>query len=240
MLKSSTTNLSKPCPFCFKAFKQLGIHLKHCSQRCGREYQTYLSQKKKAMCLQGKSKKKPCGRCGKLFKGLDNHHRGSSQCRVFHLTQTDERFSSQSPSSPVSPHISEEQGLPTITEFSQPELDSVLYPEASISEHHSLSLSLKDPFNCPQSQEEWQVADEQLTSTVTPHVFNSVDEKHQVLCSGVYEYFSVKYGTRSKTPRKKKRQKCSQQEKALIRVERNKARQQLRKAKRNSSDPETI
>ena len=247
MLKSPT---SKPCP---KAFKGLGIHLKHCSQRCGREYQTYLSQKtlqKKAICLTGKSKKKPCGKCGKLFRRLDNHLRNSCQCRMVHLTHTDqlplslhdscEQISSQFPSSPVLTDIREKQGLPTTTEHPQPELN--IHPEVSISDQHSLSLSLKAPFHCPESKEEWQLADEQLTSSVIPCVLaaGSVDEKCQVLCLGVYEYFSAKYGTRSKTSRKKKRQKYSKQEKALIREERNKARQQLRKAKRNSSDPESI
>ena len=76
------------------------------------------------------------------------------------------------------------------------------------------------------------------------HVFLlavSVDEKYQGLCSGVYDYFSWKYGTRSnKAHRKTKKQKCSKQEISVLRQERNKARQQLRKAKRSSSDPESL
>ena len=126
------------------------------------------------------------------------------------------------------------------TEHPQSELN--IHPEVSISDQHSLSFSLKYPFHCPESKEEGQLADEQFTSSAIPCVLaaGSVDEKCQALCSGVYEYFSAKYGTRSKTSRKKKREKYSKQEKALIREERNKARQRLRKAKRNSSDPESI
>ena len=70
----------------------------------------------------------------------------------------------------------------------------------------------------------------------------SVDEKHQILCSGVYDHFSTKYGTQSRREprRKRKSHQCSKQERARIREERNKARRQLRKAKRNSIDRQSI
>ena len=190
MLKSPTSHLSKSCPFCLKAFSGLGIHLKHCSQRCGRDYQVYLSHKTIQKKVHQKSKKKPCGNCGKLFSRLDSHLRSSSKCRA---TRTDRVIpgvhdSSQQVTSQlsVSTHIPDEESLPTIIESLQPELEGLSQGalQASIS---SLSLSVKDPFNCPESNEEWQLADEHLATTVTPRVLVavSVDEKYQALCSGV-------------------------------------------------------
>ena len=164
----------------------------------------------------------------------DPHRQGDSWCTRLLPT-----------SYSVSTHIPHEESLLTITESLQPELEGLSQGalQASISEDHSLSLSVKDPFNCRESNEEWQLADEHLATTVTPRVLVavSVDEKYQGLCSGVYDYFSWKYGTRSnKAHRKTKKQKCSKQEISVLRQERNKARQQLRKAKRSSSDPESL
>ena len=46
-----------------------------------------------------------------------------------------------------------------------------------------------------------------MATSVVPRVLAapSVDEKHQVLCSGVYDHFSTKYGTRSRREPRRKR-----------------------------------
>ena len=217
MLKSLTSHPSKTCPFCLKAYKGLGIHLKHCSQRNGQDYQSYLSQKtlqKKA----SNSKKKPCEKCGKLFIRLDNHLRNSSTCRFL----------------PVDSSSANVDASPQQESVQQ---DCV----SSQTPVQSVSLPCKDPFNLPESTEAWGLADEHLASVVVPRVLaaGSVDDKHEVLCSGVYSYFNREHGTRS-VPKKRKAQRQSKQDLSLIKLERNRARQQLRKAKRNSSDPDTL
>ena len=100
-----------------------------------------------------------------------------------------------------------------------------------------------EPFVSPVSKEEWQVADAYLADTVVPAVLaaSTVDEKHHILCSGVYSYFSGKYGTRSSKPFRRRKHKRNQGDgSSELRLKRNKARQQLRKAKRSSKDPQVI
>ena len=178
-------------------------------------------------------------KCGRLFYRLDTHLRLSAQCRVI------SSMSIHQPSQDNTP-LSESQGQSPIlvsttlpTELGSPQVSS-LPPNSD--EH--ISIQPKTPFNCPRSSEEWLVADEQLSIAVVPQVLAAatIDNKNQALCDGVYDYFSVSYGTQSRgKPRKKRKSpKGVKQEKARLREERNKARQQLRKAKRHSSDPTLI
>ena len=64
------------------------------------------------------------------------------------------------------------------------------------------------PFNCPKVADKWAEADQDLAKMVVPAVLSapSLEEKHHVLCEGIYEYFPSRYGTRTKakTSRKKK------------------------------------
>ena len=106
-------------------------------------------------------------------------------------------------------------------------------------------MSISKPFNSPNSKEQWLTADIHFAATVVSAVFSAstVDQKHQSLCSGIYSYFSRVCGTSSSKPSRRQRSKQSQSQSNSIselRMERNKARQQLRKAKRSSSDPQVI
>ena len=211
------------CPFCGKNFKVLGSHLRHCPQREGQDYQAYLSQKTGGE-KQGGPKKKPCAQCGKFFQRLDTHLRTSATCRA-----------APQGSPPASPIASVHQSL-LPQNFPTP-LTSEPLP------HHPIPSATLDPFLYPKSQEEWQAADGCLAATVVPAVLaaSTVDEKHHALCSGAYRYFSAEYGTRSSKPSRKRKHKESHRgSTAELRLERNKARQQLRKARRSSSDQQEI
>jgi len=101
----------------------------------------------------------------------------------------------------------------------------------------------KAPFNCPRTAEEWEEADKELSRTVVPTVLlaDTVEERNQALCEGVYGYFSSKYGTRSqKKPKSKKHRGKGNAAANKARMMRNQARNDLRKAKRSGQDPQAI
>ena len=162
---------------------------------------------------------KVCDNCGRSFNWLDAHLRESATCR-------------QVPQSPV-----------------QVSPDEIYSPSqnhtSTFAPSPCVSMSISKPFNFPKSKEEWLTADNQFAATVVLAVISSstVDQKHQSLCSGIYSYFSTVCGTSSSKPSQRQRSKQSQSQSNRIselRMERNKARQQLRKAKHSSSDHQVI
>ena len=67
-----------------------------------------------------------------------------------------------------------------------------------------------------------------------------IEEKNKILCEGIYEYFSSKYGTRDRKIVNRKK-KCSKGKSlSKLRTERNKLRTDLRKAKKNGTDLQAI
>ena len=168
-------------------------------------------------------KKRPCAKCGKFFLWLDTHLRKSAICR-----DVPECPPQASPAEPSVP-------LPA------PPANHPAAPEPP--PYDSISLTPLELFISPVSKEKWQVADAYLAGTVVLAVLaaSTVDEKHHILCSGVYGYFSSKYGTCSSKPFRRWKHKHSQGGGSLeLRLKRNKARQQLRKARRSSTDPQVI
>ena len=91
------------------------------------------------------------------------------------------------------------------------------------------------PFRCPTTDRAWAEADQELAALVVPAVFNasSIEEKHKALSKGIYNYFSKKYGTRAAGKRTKgKRSNTDLAALEEAKKERNKARNDLRRAKR--------
>ena len=74
------STLYKTCPFCNKDYKKLGIHLTHCPDRNGRDFEHLLSQKTLDK-RSGKKTKETCPKCGKKFDRLDTHLRTSATCK---------------------------------------------------------------------------------------------------------------------------------------------------------------
>ena len=68
----------------------------------------------------------------------------------------------------------------------------------------------------------------------------TVEEKNTLLCNGVYEYFSTKYGTRSQKRAKYKKPRGGRKSVAKLREMRNQARKELRKAKKDVQDPQAV
>ena len=235
----------------------MGNHLKYCPERAGRDYQAYLS--KRTLSKKAKhAKKEPCSNCGRLFSRLDTHLRNSAQCRkpssegldLRQLPSSQELTDMPSSDTPQEESHSyipeehqqsqtcEEQQLRLEMGTHQPELSQQNVPPVDI----PTDVSPKKPFVCPMSGDEWQAADEHMAKTVVPQVLaaRSVEEKNRVLCCGVYSYFSTTFGTFSHKGGKRKRSKRINQSITVLRNERNRARQQLRKAKENSKDPHVI
>jgi hypothetical protein len=74
---------SSTCPFCKRNnLNRLGNHLPYCSQRNGRDYAPFLSNKTLAKKVSaGCCKTKFCPKCHKSFSRLDTHLRKSATCR---------------------------------------------------------------------------------------------------------------------------------------------------------------
>ena len=65
----------------------------------------------------------------------------------------------------------------------------------------------------PKTAEEWKLADDALSQSVIPAVLSAttVDEKNRILCEGVCQYFSQRFGTcqpRAKTRQRRKDKDC--------------------------------
>ena len=117
-------------------------------------------------------------------------------------------------------------------------------PESMSTSTSSLhpSSPMLPPFNCLKSAEEWAEADQALAESVVPAVLSqtSVEEKNHSLCAGIYTYFSHKFGTRAKRKRRLRKSHPSQASLSKLRKDRNIARNDLRKAKKQGGDDAAI
>jgi len=186
------------CPFCGKEFRGLGNHLPHCKDRQGRDYSIYLAQK----TLEKKSKKgsrKACPKCHKMFVRLDTHLKNSAICKS---------VASSDPSPPPEP------SPPPVSDPSM--LDNTPMPTKSA---HYQKPDLRPSLKLPSSKEDWAEADLHFREHLVPAVMNeaSADAKNSVLCDGIYQYFSEKYGVRRSKPDKTER-KRKNHDRALKRV----------------------
>ena len=230
MLKSASSQPTRPCPFCNHEYKKLGNHLPYCPERKGADYSCFLAektlQKRKSSVS---SKRQPCPHCGRRYLRLDTHLRTSAQCRTINH-HSDHPSNSIVTTGPSVPHIG------PLTATSCHNSPSVSSPLAQV----TISSSQLRPFNHPQSPDEWQVANEDLANTIVPAVLAAptVEEKNRVLCEGIFNYFTAKFGPRTQKARRKSKSHTSQKETlATLRGKRNKARNNLRRAKRQGAHP---
>ena len=99
------------------------------------------------------------------------------------------------------------------------------------------------PFNCPKTDQGWAEADQHLVTEVVPKVLaaSTIEEKNHVLCVGIYSHFTDRYGSRSYNSRGRTRKhKKAHTSLDDIRAERNRVRNDLRRAKRYCQDIESI
>ena len=245
-MASITSNQDRACPFCAKSFQKLGNHLPFCPKRDGRDYSSYLS--KKTLQKRVKSKKQPCPHCGKAMSRLDTHLRVSARCKqvVSSSPCTSERMMGLT--TPVDQCQGESTQL--IEEVSQvvsfhtsPINEEVGQHTPDSSLDSSSAPAMLRPFNCPTTDQEWSEADHYLASVVVPAVLSasSVEEMNLVLCKGVYTFFINKYGVRSSNQRRRTRKRKSARVSLdKLREERNKTRNDLRRAKKQGRDTESI
>ena len=95
----------------------------------------------------------------------------------------------------------------------------------------------------PFSKEDWTESDLHYREHLVPAVINepSVDAKNGVLCDGIYQYFSEKYGVRRSNPGKAERRRKIH-DRALKRVKQLKktSRKEFQRVKREGLPPESI
>ena len=221
---SSSTDRTKPCPFCNHRYVRVGNHLPHCKERSGKDYTSYLA-KSRSVPLRPVSG--VCPKCSCLFQRLDTHLRLSANCHDI------ARSPVRSPR-PVPP-----------THSNQP---------MNITTEHTTALSMASPttthtFKCPlklpKSVEEWEEADSLLLSTVVPAVLHAVsaEEKNSCLCEGVYDVLASRFGTGpSPRPQRRAEAKLKQHNRALGKVTKlkNEAHQAFRQVKRLEAGALTV
>ena len=219
---------SKPCPFCQKVFKGLGNHLSRCKERQGRDYTPFLSGKTLAKRTNRAAVKETCPHCFRQFRRLDTHLRRNAFCK---------RVESQPLQAEETP---EETNSEELTHSVRSGCHTQI--EETTDQLPSTDLAHKRVLRLPRTDEEWEEADAHFAAYLVPHILGAsgVDDKNDMLCSGVYEYFATKYGTRAFRCQKKRAHRKSSQLRHFKSVtkQKNEARQQLRKAQKEglSSD----
>ena len=225
------STLYKTCPFCNKDYKKLGIHLTHCPDRNGRDFEHLLSQKTLDK-RSGKKTKETCPKCGKKFDRLDTHLRTSATCKD---TQPNRNHPENVPSSFVSsPTVSPSQP----TQFLQ--FPRETHPLPSQIPHMTTALRMK----LLHTAEGWCEADEHLRQVVVPRVLHEIDVNtmNHVLSLGIYSYFSLKYGTQEVNEHHRRQTKLQKHRNDLNKalMEKKAAKKRLRQMRRSGSDPETV
>ena len=119
---------------------------------------------------------------------------------------------------------------------------SITIDESSITTQPPASMQLIPPCNIPKTDKDLDADNDGLGSTIVCQVMltQSVDEKNSVLCDGIYNYFTTKYGKNEKCcssgmPARKKLKSHNRRLKRVTR-EKNMARRELRAARREGRD----
>ena len=100
----------RQCPFCFRWFKALGMHLHSCTERGDTDYAYLLSAKTLAKKAKKSSAKQFCSSCHRWFLRLDAHRLRSSTCRsvisepVAEADEVQDALATLSPRAPPTPH----------------------------------------------------------------------------------------------------------------------------------------
>ena len=176
-------------------------------------------------------KNQQCPQCRKWFKHLKMHIRCSAQCKQVSINL-------HIPESPMS-------SIP----LAEPR--SVALHGHTLQQHNNSnccppSFDFLNPFSCPTSAEEWVKVDQDMARLVVPAVLaaTSVEEKNQLLCNGIYNYFSSKYGTRAKGKRRtvQRPKKPNTLQNSLVQLwkEKNNLRNELRHAKKLGLNADSI
>ena len=225
------STLYKTCPFCNKDYKKLGIHLTHCPDRNGRDFEHLLSQKTLDK-RSGKKTKETCPKCGKKFDHLDTHLWTSATCKD---TQPNSNHPENVPSSVASsPIVSPSQP----TQFLQ--FPRETHPLPSQIPHMTTALRMK----LPHTAEGWCEADEHLRQVVVPRVLHEIDVNtmNHVLSLGIYSYFSSKYGIQEVNEHHRHQTKLQKHRNDLNKalMEKKAAKKRLRQMRRSGSDPEAV
>lgn len=219
------------CPFCGNLYKKLGNHLPRCKKRDNRDYSAYLS-KKTLDKRNSKGRSKFCPKCHRKFLRLDTHMKRNPHCKTVQDQTTE-------------PQIVPEHGMDdsTVPEMQESTLGQSVSPPQSRSEPNSVfsTPSINLSFNLPTTTDEWNEADEYFMEHLKPKVdrAQSVEEKNDILASGIYSYFSEKYGTRQLPEKKAKHPKHQRALKKVTSLK-NQARKDYRRAKSAGFPPDEI
>ena len=215
-MDSLPRNTLSCCLFCYKDFKKLGIHLKHCSKRECRDYSSYLSQKILRKKIPNKST--PCPSCGNLFTRLDTHLRISATCK-------ERKVRSTSPTQTGSTSGSEPVEQP-----------------ASARPHELSDPKPLPPFKTPQSADLWEEVNSELAKFLAPAVLNAptVNSKHSILCQGIYDHMVSRFGTRKATRSRAQRRKCHERKLKELRREKNAVKKVLRHARSQVQNEDVV
>ena len=158
-------------------------------------YLQYLSET--TLAKKTKAKNQQCSQCKKWFKRLETHTRCSAQYKQVSFNFNVSPLSSIPL---VDPHSAALHGHNIQLHHHNIQLQGhniQLHQKSNCCSPYSDFLN---PFNCPTSAEEWARAYQEMARSVVPTVLaaTSVEEKNQLLCNGIYNFFSSSYGTRAK------------------------------------------
>ena len=232
------------CPFCGQLFVRLGGHLSRCKERQGREYTSYLA---KHPTIPKTNQRGRCPTCNRVFKRLDTHFRTSATCKRLVSSPHDSPCTAQllsqtmntAPCAAQLPLNTVDIGTTVDTGTATPTLQ--LQPAVSVPSTLN-HIQLPPPFNMPKSDEDGKADYSSLGSILVHQVLaaKSVDDKNMVLCEGIYNHFSSKYGLRKTTHPRKPRVKRHNRAFKKPTQEKNTARRELRAAKREGKEKGTI
>ena len=221
-------NGSRACPFCLQVFARLGNHLKGCPQRQGRDYTHLLSQKTLSKNT-SKAKKMPCPKCGIKFERLDTHLRNSATCK--NAPTQPSTSPSPTPVDTISATVPDPSS--SQTQAQQPPTSLVTSP-----------VSTLPAMKLPQTPEDWVEADQFFQTTIVPAVLMevNVDTMNEVLCHGIYSFFTSKHGTivsnqHHQHPPKPRRNQIVI---TKVKTEKNAVKKRLRQLRRSGNSPEEV
>ena len=104
------------------------------------------------------------------------------------------------------------------------------------------SPQLLPPFKTPRTPEEWAEVDSEFAQSLVPAAISaaSPEEKNLILCQGIHEVMTTKFG--AQPPRKPRNNRRRHHERNLRKLtkEKNAARKDLRKARREAQDEEAV
>ena len=245
MAEQMVARVQRECPFCGQFFQGLGNHLQHCKDRQGRDYSQYLS--KKTLQKKTRKRKELCPKCQKSFLRLETHLKNSASCRSISPPAINCETLEPDSSGPTRSENPPNQPDDDFSHFhdTMPQHLHNAAPISAMPGSSSDPPQCKAPLKLPSSKEDWQKANAFFKENLVPTVLQatSAEEKNYILADGIYSYFSSHYGIKqSSTTSKRKTPRHEKHDRALKKVTelKNKARKDLRQAKREGKTGEVI